>query len=180
MSLEPTSGSVVQSESHTLSSNLPMLYRDVEIRKTDSLGMPISLAVLTREKNWTNQRSSLHKARSYISLSSQSCLVVYTLKTCIEYRQGLAAPCTLPKLNDSTVCSSCYESCFAPDYSTYSLRVCIVSAHKRRRQSRGIQKFRFVGKSSWPVATWVENSKQMCFYASVPFLTLQGGISPAN
>ena len=27
------------------------------------LGMPMSLSVLTREKNWINQRSSLHKAR---------------------------------------------------------------------------------------------------------------------
>ena len=48
VSLEPTSnyyaGCVVQSESHASSSNLTMLYRDIEIRKKDSLGMPMSLA----------------------------------------------------------------------------------------------------------------------------------------
>ena len=32
----------------------------------------------------------------------------------------------------------------------------------RRRQSRAVQKSRFVGKSSWPVATW-EDFKQMGF-----------------
>ena len=32
-------------------------YQDVEIRKKRSLGMPMSLAALTREKNWMTQRS---------------------------------------------------------------------------------------------------------------------------
>ena len=57
VSCKPTSDfyaeSFVQSESHALPTNLPMLYRDTEIRKTDCLEiMSMSLAALTLEKNW--------------------------------------------------------------------------------------------------------------------------------
>ena len=67
-SCKPTSDcypeSFVQGESQALSTNLPMLYRDIEIWKKDCLViMPMNLAVLTLEKNWINQRSSVNKAR---------------------------------------------------------------------------------------------------------------------
>ena len=49
---------VVHSESQALSTNLPMLYRDIEIWKKDCLVMmSMNLAVLTLEKNRINQRS---------------------------------------------------------------------------------------------------------------------------
>ena len=54
----------MQGESQALSTNLPLLYRDIEIWKKDCLViMPMNLAVLTLEQNWINQRSSLRKAR---------------------------------------------------------------------------------------------------------------------
>ena len=67
-SCKPTSDcyaeSFVQKETHALSTNLPMLYRYIEIWKKDCLvTMPMNLAVLILEKNWINQTSSLHKAR---------------------------------------------------------------------------------------------------------------------
>ena len=78
-SFKPTSAcyaeSFVQRESHALSTNLPVLYRNVEIWKKDCLViMPLNLAVLhsavsrhfgkcSLEKSWINQRSSLHNAR---------------------------------------------------------------------------------------------------------------------
>ena len=54
------------------------------------------------------------------------------------------------------------ESCFAPDYATYSLGLQSLPT-RRRRQSRAVQTSRFVGKRSWPVATWVQDFKQFCF-----------------
>ena len=55
-SCKPTSDcyaeSFVQRESHSMSTNLPVLYRDIEIWKKDCLViMPMNLAVLTLEKN---------------------------------------------------------------------------------------------------------------------------------
>ena len=55
---------VVQSESHALSTNLPMLYRDIEFWKKIHW-IPMSLTVITHEKNKIHQRSSLHKARRW-------------------------------------------------------------------------------------------------------------------
>ena len=55
---------VVQSESHALSTNLPMLYRDIEFWKKIHW-IPMSLTVITHEKNKIRQRSSLHKARRW-------------------------------------------------------------------------------------------------------------------
>ena len=68
-SCKPTSDcyaeSFVQGESHALSTNLPVLYRYIEIWKKECLViMPMNLAVFTLEKNWINQRSSLNKARA--------------------------------------------------------------------------------------------------------------------
>jgi len=51
---------VVQIKSQALSVNLPMLYRDIEFGKK-ILGLPMSLTVITLEKNSITQ--TLHKAR---------------------------------------------------------------------------------------------------------------------
>ena len=64
--------------------------------------------------------------------------------------------------------------CFLPDYAT-SLGF---QSLPRRRQSRAVQKSRFARKSSWPVAAWVADFKQMgkklsqCTRLKLWFLTL--------
>ena len=92
-SCKPTSDcyaeSFAQSESHALSTNLLMLYRDIEIWKKDCLvTMPMNLNVLTFEKNWINQRSC-----------------------CTRPGVENGSRITLPlELNDSTLSSSCLKA----------------------------------------------------------------------
>ena len=92
-SCKPTSDcyavSFVQSESHALSTNLPMLHRVIEIWKKDCFViMSMNFPVLTLEKNWINQRSCC--TRPGVETGSRK---------------------TLPlELNDSTLSSSCLKA----------------------------------------------------------------------
>ena len=92
-SCKPTSDcyaeSFVQSESHDLSTNLPMLHRVIEIWKKDCFViMSMNLPVLTLEKNWINQRSC-----------------------CTRPGVETGSRITLPlELNDSTLSSSCLKA----------------------------------------------------------------------
>ena len=81
--------SFVQSESHSLSTNLPMLCRVIEIWKKDCMViMSMNLAVLTLEKNWINQRSCCTRPG-------------------VETGSRIALPL---ELNDSTLSSSCLKA----------------------------------------------------------------------
>ena len=77
----------MQSESHALSTNLPMLHLDIEIRKR-LLGMPIRMAALTLEKNWITKG-------------------VRCTMPAVETCSIMILP---PGLNDSTLSSSCLKA----------------------------------------------------------------------
>ena len=122
----------------------------------------MSLAVLAREKNWQTKGvrctraghifhsppilpCCLHIENMYgIEVGASSSPVSLWSKIQI----ASSSIRLLPELNDSTLCSPCHESCFAPDCATYSLRGCSLFQWETGPE---------VHVSSWPI----ENFKQM-------------------
>ena len=130
-SCKPTSDcyaeSFVQSESHALSTNLPMLHRVIEIRKKDCFVIiSMNLPVLTLEKNWINQRSC-----------------------CTRPGVETGSRITLPlELNDSTLSSSCLKAVSPLSMLDTAWEAVLSRLFPWEKQSRS-EDFKQIDSESW-------------------------------